>query len=78
MYTFVTSSKIVVSNLVELNDSTITVYSVKAGHDIMIGGEEKEIKRLYQIITSAITKGGTVINFLDIKEQFCFLDLKGI
>ncbi len=78
MHTFITSSKIVDSNLVELNSDSIIVYSIKAGHDIVIDGEQKEMKRLYQIITGAITKGSTAINLVDIKEQFCFLNIKGI
>ena len=71
MYTFITNNAIVVSNLVEVNYKNISIHSVKAGHDLFIKGEEKEIQRLYEIICNTITAGKTVINLIDIKEHFC-------
>ena len=79
MYTFITNEKIVVSNLVEVNDDTIVIHSVKAGHDLLITGEtKKSIKYLYSIICNDITSGKSVINLIDIKEHYCMVEINGI
>jgi len=76
MYTFVTDTKIIVSNLVELNGDTITIHSIKAGHDLLITGFEKSVKYLYGIIANDISVGKTVINLTNIKEHYCLVDVQ--
>ena len=76
MYTFISNNKIIVSNLIELNGDAIVVYSVKAGHDLLVTGFDKSVKRLYDIICNDISNGKTVINLMDIKEHFCLIDIQ--
>ena len=76
MYTFVTDDKIVVSNFIELNGDTITIHSVKVGHDLLVTGSEKSVKYLYGIIANDISNGKSVINLINIKEHFCLVDVQ--